>query len=275
MHIYRLKLGALIAGLASSALHGATLSGVPMQGGMLMPMAAYHAADGQMHVMMPTDIPQLTPLLVSNPSDNFDPADPWFDTLDPSRQGAAFSRRYGFVMDSMSDPLPVGTQMWIRKLVGPPDLKFHRYSGSDPKAFDPIFGTEGTTNALAWSGMMFHPVVTAPPGTNAYSATFELYLVDTNSIQELTNSTSGPLVFSWTSMPDGRPCLSFGQNATQPMAVVWSPSTATNWVVEYSDSITATAWVTVTNLSTVGNNQPCVLADPTARRQFFRMRRIP
>ena len=115
--------------------------------------------------MMPAEVPQLTPLMVSNPGDSFDPADPWFDALDPSRQGLSFSRRYGFVMDTMTDPLPPNTAIWLRKVSGSPELGFYRYSGSAPKAWEPIFGTAGTTNALFWNGMMFHPGVTAPPGT--------------------------------------------------------------------------------------------------------------
>jgi hypothetical protein len=46
-----------------------------------------------------------------------------------------FSRRYGFVMAAMSDPLPAGTQMWIRNLSGPLELKFYRYAASVPNAF--------------------------------------------------------------------------------------------------------------------------------------------
>lgn len=38
-----------------------------MQGGMVMPMVSYSAADGRVHVMLDPTIPQFTPLLVSNP----------------------------------------------------------------------------------------------------------------------------------------------------------------------------------------------------------------
>ena len=71
----------------------ATLTNVPFVGGMLMPMVSYSASERMIHVMMPTEVPQLTPLMVSNPGDSFDPADPWFGALDPSAQGNAFSRR--------------------------------------------------------------------------------------------------------------------------------------------------------------------------------------
>src|ERR1035441_4793566 len=104
--------------VAVSSGRAATLSSVPMQGGMVMPMVSYHSSDGTMRMMMPETVPQLTPLLVSNPGDSFDPADPWFSALDPSAQGNAFSRRYGFKMDASTDLLPAGTQIWIRKLSG-------------------------------------------------------------------------------------------------------------------------------------------------------------
>lgn len=235
-----------------------------------MPMVSYSAADGRVHVMMPADVPQLTPLLVSNPADSFDPADPWFDALDPSRQGASFSRRYGFVMDAMTDPLPAGTQMWIRKISGPADLKIYRYASSVPKAFTPIFGTDGVTNAMYWNGMMFHPAVAAPPGTNGYTATFEVFLLDTVTGLEVANSSSGPLVFDWTNVPDGRPALNLGQK----IVVAWPSATATNWVLEAAESVNASNWTTVTNSVVTVDGQPSVVLQGAAQ-QFFRMRYVP
>ncbi len=98
--------------------------------------------------------------------------------------------------------------MWIRKLSSPANLNLYRHSTSVPKAFEPIFGTAGVTNARYWNGMMFHPTVAAPPGTNSYAATFEVYLLGTTTGQEVPNSSSGPLVFNWTNVPDGRPAVS-------------------------------------------------------------------
>lgn len=259
---------ALVRSVTST--QAATLTAVPMQGGMVMPMVAYHAADGRLHVMMPRDVPQLTPLLVSNPGDGFDPADPWFNVLDPTRQGLAFSRRYGFVMDTMSDPLPSGTAIWIRKLAGSPELGFHRYSGSAPKAWAPIFGTDGTPNALSWNGMMFHPGVTAPAGTNSYTATFEVYLVDNASGQEMAGSASGPLVFNWTDAPDGRPNLALGMK----VVVAW-PADTSGYVLESADSPVAAAWTTVTNTPVTLDGQSAVVLDAKAAAQFFRMRKAP
>jgi hypothetical protein len=264
-------IGALACALAPSVVYPAVLLQVPMQGGMVMPMVAFHAEHGHLHVMMPDEVPQLTPLLVSHPGDSFDPADPWFEALDPSRQGRSFSRRYGFVMDANSDPIPPDTQMWIRKLSGPAELKFYRYSASAPKAFEPIFGTEGANDAMPWNGMMFHPLVTAPPGTNSYTATFEVVLVDRLTGQVIPDSSSGPLTFNFTNVPDGRPTLS----VAQAIVIAWPADTGANWVLESASSVDATDWVTVTNAPIVLNGRPAVVLGPEGAQRAFRMRLQP
>ena len=261
---------AVLTAAESFSVSAAILTQVPMQGSMAMPMVSYHASDGMVHVMMPGAVPQLTPPLVSNPGDSFDPADPWFNALDASTQGASFSRRYGFMMDTV-DPLPANTQIWIRKLSGPADLKIYNYSSSVPKMFDPVFGTDGTTNAVYWSGLMWHPVVAAPPGTNSYTATFEVYLVDTTTGQEVANSSSGPLTFNWTNVSDGRPALDLAQK----IVVAWPSATTTNWVLESAAAINATTWNAVTNTPVTVDGQPSVVLDRNADQQFFRMRFVP
>ncbi len=257
---------ALVAWNASAQV----LTQVPMQGSMAMPMVSYSAASGAISVMMPAAVPQLTPLLVSNPTNRFDPAAPWFSLLDPSAQGWAFSRRYGFDMDANSDALPANTQIWIRKLSGPADLKIYNYLSS-PATFTPVFGTDGTTNAVFWSGLMWHPVVAVPPGTNDFSATFEVYLVDTTTGQEVAGSSSEPLVFNWTDVSDGRPTL----NLAQKIVLAWPSATTTNWVLESAASMDATTWSSVTNTPVNVDGQPCVILDGNAARQFFRTRYMP
>lgn len=247
-----------------------TLTTVPMQGGMAMPMVAYHAEHGHLHVEMPADVPQLTPLLVSNPGDSFDPADPWYDALDPSRQGHSFSRRYGFVMATVTDPLPVGTQIWIRKLSSSPGLSAYRYAGSASKVWEPIYGTAGSSNAMYWNGMMFHPAFTAPPGTNAASATFEAYLLDTTTGEEVPGSSSGPFVLNFTNVPDGRPTLALGSR----MVVFW-PADAANYALEGTDSLSDGNWTPVTNASFTLEGQTAVLLPLDEPRRFFRMKRMP
>jgi hypothetical protein len=252
---------------------GATLTNVPMPGGMVMPMVSYQSSDETIHVMMPGTVPQLTPLLVSNPGDRFDPADPWFGALDPSAQGLAFSRRYGFVMDANTDLLPAGYQIWIRRLSGTAGLSAYRYQDTAPKAIEPIFGTEGVTNALHWNGMMFHPLFVAPPGTNAYSAIFELYLLDTTTGLEVTGSSTGPLVFTWTDVPDGRPSLNISLR-TLGTVVFW-PTSATNWVLEDTDALTGETWTPVTNAPVALEGQSAVVLGPAETRKFFRMKLAP
>lgn len=251
------------------ALNAATLTMVPMQGGMAMPEVSYSNSTQRVHVNMPVDIPQLTPLLISNPADSFDPGDPWYQDLDPSREGESFSRRYGFTMGA-TDPLPPNTAYWIRKISASPELHFYRYSASAPKAWQPIFGTDGSPSLQFWNQTMFHPAITAPPGTNSLTATFEVFLMDTLLTQEVANSSSGPLVFNFTNVNDGRPSLGMGL----VFALNWSTN-ATNWVVESAASITATNWTAVTNVPALIDGSSAVLLNSGEAGKVYRLRRNP
>jgi len=259
--------GVIVAMLAVAPARAAILTSVPMQGGMVMPQISYSAADGALQVQVDPTIPELTPLLASNPQDHFDPSDPWYDALDSSRQGLAFSRRYGFVMNTVTDLLPAGTGIWIRKLSSSAQLGFYRaHAMSLPHLWQPIFGTDGTTNVYSWSGTMFHPCVTAPPGTNTYSATFEAFLIDASTGLEVPNSSTGPFTLNWTSLPDGRPALAIAQK----IAIAW-PAAATNYVLEYADTLPCSNWTRVTNAPVMLDGQPAVLLDASELRRFFRM----
>lgn len=263
-------LGGCVCALAPAAMLAATLTGVPMQGGMVMPMVSYDAAHGRLHVMMPTEIPQLTPLLLSNPGDQFDPADPWFDDLDPSRRGLSFSRRYGFVMDTVSDPLPPDTAIWLAKLSGPANLGFYRYAGSEPKAWEPIFGTAGSPVALKWNGMMFHPGVAAPPGPDGITATFEAYLVNTTTGERIPDTGSGVLEFKFTNVPDGRPELAMESK----LAISWPPQTA-NYLLEQAETVDAAEWTIVPETPFTIESRPTVLVAPSAAAMYYRLRLVP
>jgi hypothetical protein len=252
----------------------AVLTTVPMQGSMLMPEVYYHADTDTVTVDLSaiTVIAQLTPLLVSNPNDSFSPADPWFDYLDPSRQGLAFSRRYGFEMDVMSDLLPDNRQLWIRKLSGSPDLGIFDYRpNSTPKRWTPIFGTEGSSNAAYWSGSMWHVGVTAPPSTNTYTATFEIYVINTDSGLEIPGSSSGPFVLDWTDVPDGRPSLTITNQISGQIQLAW-PASVTNWTLVSASTPNASSWSVVTNVPVTINNQRSVTLNPAEAAQCFRMR---
>lgn len=256
-----------------TVLRAATLTQVPMQGGMVMPMIHYDSASGNLSVMMPTNVPQLTPLLVSNPSDSFDPVNPWFNDLDPSARGYSFSRRYGFVMDNESDiPADDNKSIWLRKIDGTDGLSVFRYSASPaPGIWDPIFGTDGTSNALAWNLMMFHPAFTAMPGTNSLTAIFEAYLVDNTSGLEISGSATEPMVFTFTNLPDGRPSL--GLETT--FAIRWDPA-MTNYSVEYTTDLTSADWSPVTNQPMLIDGQSTILMPVgEASGKCFRMRTSP
>ncbi|HMP73093.1 MAG TPA: hypothetical protein PKE55_07505 [Kiritimatiellia bacterium] len=255
--------------LAPVWVSGGVLTMVPMQGGMVMPMISYDEVEDRLSVMMPVEVPALTPLLVSHPGDWFDPAHPWFTDLDPSAKGLSFSRRYGFVMSGMSDELPANRQIWIRRVSGPAEVKFYRYATSPaPGVWEPIYGTAGSPAARFWNQMMFHPAVTAPPGTNGYTTVFEAYLVDVDTMAELSGSAI-PMTLEFTNVPDGRPVLTMGTR----VALAWDAG-ATNYVPEATTDLSSGLWMAVTQSVVVADGERMVLmsAEEIGNRQF-RMRR--
>lgn len=262
-----LFLGVLTVLTAPAATFAATLNAVPMQGGMVMPMISYHSEHGHLHVTMDPAVPQLTPLAVSNPGDSFNSTDPWFEALDPAREGRSFSRRYGFVMDSMTELLPAGTAIWIRMLSSSPGLSAYRYSNTEPKTFEPIFGTDGTTNAMFWNGMMFHPIFSAPQGSGPLTATFEAFLVNSTTGEAVPNSSTGPFVLNWTNITDGRPELKIEQRVVIP----W-PASATNYVLESATSVPDGVWSVVTNQPVMIDGQQAIVLEKSEQRRMFRMR---
>ena len=265
------------AWLALAAFAGpapaAVLTNVPMQGSMLMPEVWYHADTDTVTVDLSdiTVTAQLTPLLVSDPTNSFSPDDPWFDYLDPSRQGLAFSRRYGFDIHVMSDLLPYDRELWIRKLYSSPGLGIYDYGDSPPKVWSPIFGSAGTTNATYWSGLMWHVGITAPPGTNTYTATFEVYVVNTDTGLEVPGSSSGPFALDWTDVPDGRPQLNIAAAGPGQVKLTW-PGSATNWTLVSASTLTAPDWSALTNAPVPLHNQFTVTLNAAENAQVFRLK---
>ena len=257
----------------AGSVSAAVLTSVPMQGGMLMPEVYYHADTDSVTVDLSAILvtAQLTPLLISHPRDSFAPADPWFEALDPSRQGLAFSRRYGFDMDAMSDIPPANRQLGIRKLSGSPALGLYDYNASTtPKRWTPIFGTAGTSNATYWSGLMWHVGVVAPPGTNTYTATFEAYVVNTDDGLEVPRSSSGPFSLNWTDVPDGRPQLNIAAPAPGQVQLIW-PASATNWTLVSAATLGATNWSAVSNAPVTLSNR-CAVTLNAAAAPFYRLK---
>jgi hypothetical protein len=270
---------ALISGLwlSSVSAQAAVLTNVPMQGGMLMPEVTYHADTDRATVDLSGIglVAQLTPLLISHPRDSFDPADPWFEFVDPSRQGLAFSRRYGFDMNPNTDMLPENRELWIRKTAGSTNLAIYDYNAStSPKRWTPIFGTAGSSNAASWSGLMWHVGVTAPAGTNSYSTTFEVYVVNTATGREVPGSGSGPFVLQWTCVPDGRPELNITVQPAEGLLLTW-PASATNWTLVCSSNLVSGPWVPADPQAVVFSGPSNVCFTCAAVQQFYRMERKP
>jgi hypothetical protein len=266
---------------------------VPRQGGMLMPEVSYHADTDSVTVDLSglydqynnPIIAQLTPLLVSHPSDRFDPEDPWYAFLDPSQQGRAFSRRYGFDMDpTMIGYVPENRALWIRNLGSSPELSFYDYmdemynpAGTGP-TWNPILGTAGTSNAVYWNQGMWHLGVTAPPAppgtTNQYSATVEIFVVNTDTGAEIPNSSTGPFLLRWTAVPDGRPELAIRLTSTNTVLVTW-PASAVNWSLVSATNLTTATWSPNAAPVTINNNQASVVISNAAPQQFFRLQHLP
>jgi hypothetical protein len=257
--------------LASGGLsQAAELTSVPMGGSMVHANVAYHAAQNRLEAHMESVVPQLTPLDVSSPADSFAPADPWFSCLDPTQQGQAFNRQYGFVMDASTDTLPAGTGISIRMLSRTPGVSTYRYrSSAGARSWDPIFGTAGSTNLFQWNLSMFHPAIAAPPTNGTHSATFEAFLVNTNTGQEVAAIAPAPFTLNWTIVPSAREL-----HLAPDHVLTWGVS-ATNYVLECTDSLAAPSWMTMTNVPVVRDGKCAVTMECTGTTRFYRLRRLP
>jgi hypothetical protein len=124
---------------------------------------------------------------------------------------------------------------------------------------------------------MWHMPVTAPPAppgtTNYYSATIEIYVVNTDTGEEVTNSGTS-FVLTWSDVPDGRPALAINPAGTNSVVLSW-PASAANWSLVSSTNLSSTNWTTVTNAVISSNGQSAVYLDGLAAQQFFRLRRNP
>lgn len=181
--------------LAANSTYASTLSKLPTpmeQGGMIHVNVTFtDAPSGTFQVTPDAGTPTLQPISLWSPGDDFLPADPWYSSLSLTEQGLPFNSQYGFLIDSTgSDLVPSGTSLGIRLLSATPGLVAHYYRATDPKAFTPIFGP--SHDYVLWNGNMWHPVFTALTAGN-YSATFELFLADTEG--------SGVADFTTTALP--------------------------------------------------------------------------
>lgn len=161
-------------------LRAADLNSIPSpmaQGGMIHIYVSFQdVLSNTFSVATDEGVPELKPLSLWSPGDNFLPTTPWYDALSPSAQGRPFNSQYGFLIDSAaSDFPPAGTSIGIRMLSASPGLEAYFYRGTNPQAFTEVFLP--AHDYVLWNGNMWHPVFTVPEAGN-YEATFRFFLAD-------------------------------------------------------------------------------------------------
>lgn len=203
----------LLMGAAALPLCAANLSSIPTpmaQGGMIHVYVSFQdVLSNSFSVSTDAGTPQLRPLSLWAPGDNFLPADPWYPALSPSAQGLPFNSQYGFLIDSAtSDFPPDGTSIGIRLLSATPGLQAQFYRATDPKSFTTVFTP--SHDYVLWSGGMWHPVFTAP-GAGNYEATFQFFLANasTASVADYTTTaaavpgySTANVTLQFTSVPE-------------------------------------------------------------------------
>lgn len=214
---------AVLSSLAAGVSQAAILTALPSpmaQGGMIHLNVTFldQPADS-VTVHADAGLPVLRPLAQWKPGDVFDASDPWFDELDPSAGGAYFNSQYGFVFDAAgSDSIPSGRSVGVRMTALSPGLSVYFYrSTAGAELFAPVFLGEGSpSDAVLWSGGMWHPVFVADPAMAGVvmSASFEFFLADaapttpTTTLDYLTpfNAVSGysagALTVSFAAVPE-------------------------------------------------------------------------
>ena len=110
----------------------------------------------------------------------------------------------------------------------------------------------------------------ATPGTNTYTATFEVYVVNTDDGLEVPRSSSGPFSLNWTDVPDGRPQLNIAAPAPGQVQLIW-PASATNWTLVSAATLGATNWSAVSNAPVTLSNR-CAVTLNAAAAPFYRLK---
>jgi hypothetical protein len=90
-----------------------------------------------------------------------------------------YSDQYGWILDGIVDP-GAGNSIWIEMTTQTTGLE--TYEGGrrmmiDAQSFNPIFGTDASSNAWQWSGMMTHNWYAAD-ALGDYQATYRIFVGD-------------------------------------------------------------------------------------------------
>ncbi len=210
--IFLFSLGSLCA-LTSQA---AELNSV----GQMMPMIHinidFNSFNDELSVHVDSGVPQMQPLSVASPGDSFNPAAPWYTTLDPSQEGLAWTRRYGFV--ATNDPAPEGLSFWVDLDVTTMGLEAY-FTRTEPDMFTPIFGTDGSSTLWEFPNTMIHPVFAGDPTVASYVLTGTIYVGDSEGVAA-AGYNSAAFTLNFTSVPEpGVYALAVGLLALVPLLV--------------------------------------------------------
>ena len=148
-----------------------------------------------------------TPLEESHPDKHFAVTSPWYDDLDPETRGMAFNRQYGFVMDGASDLLPLGMAVWIRMLSSDHGLEVYQYRNisETEQIWEPMFGTNGSSEVFAWNMKMFHPAFVGLSGTvEPNRQSLKAYVVDADTGERVQEIDGASFTLSMDSSPTRR-----------------------------------------------------------------------
>ena len=255
--------------LAATRLAAQTLTSVPMQGSMVHVGIEYHAEHSHLHVHVDPGVPELVALSQMDETSDFDPADPWHAALGRSGTGLAFNRQYGFVIGTESDPLPPGTGVWIRQLTATPNLEVYRYRATDPKAWEPMFGTAGSSDRLEWNLIMFHPAYAAPVGSGPHEAGYEAFLVNLADGSPVAAVDPTPFTLSWTVRGGAvEPTLDIALT----VAVSW-PATPEAYRIQVADAPEG-PWMDVHREPVLIEGRLTLLVPPAMGQRFFRLQPV-
>jgi hypothetical protein len=113
--------------------------------------------------------------------------------------GTMYNAQYGWMAEGLWAP-PSGSFLWIEQLSATAGLSI--FSGGtmmNPGTFDPIFGTDGSSNKIMWGGSMLHNwySVTTP---GDFSATYRLYFGDANGAA-ISGYEAAEVTLNWTTVP--------------------------------------------------------------------------
>ncbi len=137
-------------------------------------------------------IPALRPLVAP---DQFDPALSW------SVLGTkAYNFQYGWNPSGFII-IPQDAWIWIEQLSATPGLEIYQRPPASP-AYDPVFGTEGSSARWRWSGSMTHNVYAIQdPTLSLYEANYRIYIGDNTTGVPLPAYTPAEVTFQFAAIP--------------------------------------------------------------------------